>query len=119
MPIIIDKKLYELVKQYINTIYKKNSAYRSLAYQKLYKQLGGRYGEDNKERKLSTWIKEHWADISNLKTPHYPVYRPTIRINEHTPLTINEIDKKNLKQQIKLKQIIKGKKNLPKFKSQS
>lgn len=119
MPIIINKKLYELVKQYVNTIYKKNSAFRSLAYQKLYKSLGGRYGEDHKERKLSRWLKERWADISNLKTPHYKVFRPTIRINEHTPLTINEIDKKNLKQQIKLKQIIKGKKNLPKFKIQS
>lgn len=119
MPIIINKKLYELVKQYVNTIYKKNSAFRSLAYQKLYKSLGGRYGEDHKERKLSRWLKEAWKDYSNLNYPHYPVYRPTIRINEHTPLTINEIDKKNLKQQIKLKQIIKGKKNLPKFKIQS
>jgi hypothetical protein len=119
MPIIIDKKLYELVKQYADIIYKHPSAYKSGFIVKTYKSLGGRYKNDNKPKNLKRWMLERWADISNLKTPHYPVYRPTIRINEHTPLTINEIDKKNLKQQIKLKQIIKGKKNLPKFKSQS
>lgn len=119
MPIILDKPLYELVKQYVNSIYKKNSAFRSLAYQKYYQALGGRYGEDYEERKLSTWLKEKWSDISNLKEPHYKVYRPTIRINEHTPLTINEIDKKNLKEQIKLKQKYRGSKNLPKFKKKT
>jgi hypothetical protein len=45
----------------------------------------------------------------------YPVYRPTKRINKNTPLTVFEIDKKNLQKQIKLKQIIRGNKNLPKF----
>jgi hypothetical protein len=116
MPIILDKEKYELAKQYANSIYKKNSAYKSLAIQKYYKILGGRYGEDYKERKLSRWLNEEWKDYSNLNYPHYPVYRPTYRINKNSPLTINEIDEKNLKQQIKLKQKYKGAKNLPKFK---
>jgi hypothetical protein len=116
MPIILDKKLYELVKMYVYSIYKKNSAYRSMAIQKLYKSLGGRYADDGKEKKLSSWIKEKWRDIGDL---NYPVYRPTIRINSNTPLTINEIDKKNLQEQIKLKQKIKGSKNLPPFKKKS
>jgi hypothetical protein len=47
----------------------------------------------------------------------YPVYRPTIRINSKTPLIVSEIDKKNLKSQIRLKQQIKGEKNLPPFKA--
>lgn len=44
-----------------------------------------------------------------------PIYRPTIKINKSTPLTVKEINKKNLKKQILLKQVIKGKSNLPKF----
>ena len=59
------------------------------------------------------WFKEEWKDIGNKE---YPVYRPTKRIRAKTPLTVSEIDKANLKQQIKLKQKIKGKKNLPPFK---
>jgi hypothetical protein len=43
------------------------------------------------------------------------VYRPTKRVNKNTPLTIDEIDPANLKEQIALKQLIKGKKNLPPF----
>ena len=44
------------------------------------------------------------------------MYRPSIRINKNTPLTVNEIDPKQAQEQIKLKQIIKGDANLPKFK---
>jgi hypothetical protein len=55
-------------------------------------------------------------DINPNKTKtSYPVYRPTVRVNKQTPLLVSEIDPKNLKQQIKLKQKIKGEKNLPKF----
>ena len=39
-----------------------------------------------------------------------------IRVTKKTPLTYDEIDKRQLKKQIALKQIIKGNKNLPKFK---
>jgi len=56
--------------------------------------LGGRY----KEKKLNRWILEKWEDIGHKE---YPVYRPTIRVNNNTPLTVNEIEKKNLKSQIK------------------
>jgi hypothetical protein len=81
--------------------------------QKLYKQLNGRYKDDGKERKLTRWMDEQWTDIGNKS---YPVFRPTKRITKDTPLTVSEIDKENLQKQIKLKQKIKGKKNLPKFK---
>ena len=113
MPIPINKELYELVKQYADIVYKKPSAYKSGFIVKTYKQLGGTYKEDNKEKSLTRWYSETWKNIGNGE---YPVYRPTIRINKNTPLTINEIDKTNLKQQIKLKQKIKGTRNLPPFK---
>ena len=114
MPIVLDKELYKKVKLEADKIYKKPSAYKSMFIQKRYKDLGGQYKDDNKGKTLSRWMNERWSDIGNKD---YPVYRPMIRINKHTPLTVNEIDKKNLKQQIDLKQKIKGNKNLPPFKS--
>ncbi len=47
----------------------------------------------------------------------YPVYRPTVRVTKKTPLTVYEIDKKDLIIKSKRKQKIKGKKNLKPFKS--
>jgi hypothetical protein len=114
MPVPKDKILYEKVKQMANDIYKKSSAYKSGYIVKKYKELGGQYLDDDKEKNLKRWFKEKWIDIGNKE---YPVYRPSIRINKQTPLTVKEIDKKQLKEQIKLKQKIKGKKNLPKFKN--
>lgn len=113
MPIVNDKNLYEKVKKMADEIYKKPSAYKSGYIVKKYKELGGTYKDDKKEKELKRWFSEKWKDIADKE---YPVYRPTIRINKNTPLTVNEIDKKQLKEQIKLKQKIKGSKNLPKFK---
>jgi len=115
MAIPIDTELYEEVKKYVYSIYSKPSAYRSGAVVKLYKQYGGRYIDDG-ERKLKQWYKSKWTDVSNLQKSHYPVYRPTVRVNKSTPLLVSEIDPKNLKEQIALKQIYKGNKNLPPFK---
>ena len=67
--------------------------------------MGGRYVADNKPKNLERWFKEGWKDEGNKD---YPVYRPTKRITKDTQLTINEIDKNNLKEQIKLKQKIRG-----------
>ena len=94
-------------------MYKKPSAYKSGFIVKKYKELGGTYKDDHKPKDLKRWYKEEWKDIGNK---NYPVYRPTKRVNSKTPLTPNEIEPDNLKKQIKLKQQIKGKKNLPPFK---
>ena len=121
MAIPLDKELYEEVKKHVNTIYKKHSAYRSGAYVKLYKKLGGRYKEDRKKRTiddfpLARWFEEKWRDVNpDKREGSYPVYRPTRRITEKTPKTVDEISRRRLKEQSKAKQIIKGKKNLPKF----
>ena len=112
MPEVLDKKLYEKAKKLADEIYEKPSAYKSGFIVKTYKSMGGRYKDDNEEKDLKRWFKEEWKDIGGKE---YPVYRPTKRINKNTPLTDKEIDKEQLKEQIELKQIIKGKKNLPKF----
>ena len=116
MPQVIDKDLYNFVKQKADKIYKKPSAYKSGYIVKTYKELGGRYKTDKQPKNLKRWFQEKWMDIGNKA---YPVYRPTIRVNENTPLTVNEISSSNLKKQIKRKQIIKGKKNLPPFRAGS
>lgn len=116
MPIPKDKALYNRVKKMADEKYTKSSAYKSGYIVKTYKQLGGEYIDDNKPKELKRWYSEQWENINPNKTKSsYPVYRPTVRINKNTPLTVSEIDKKQLKEQIKLKQIIKGKSNLPKF----
>jgi hypothetical protein len=112
MPRINDQALYDKVKQRADAIYTKPSAYKSGWIVKTYKSLGGTYSEDNEPAKLKTWFKEKWQDVGNKD---YPVYRPTVRVNKNTPLTVQEIDPSNLKRQIALKQKIKGF-NLPPFK---
>jgi len=108
----LNKKLYERAKAEVYPRYKKPSAYRSGAVVKRYKELGGKFKDDN-GRPLARWFKEEWKDVGNKE---YPVYRPTKRISKDTPLTASEIDPENLKLQIKEKQKIKGDSNLPAFK---
>jgi len=116
MPRINDQELYNKVKQRADTIYSKPSAYKSGWIVKTYKSLGGTYSEDNQPEKLKQWFKEKWADVGNKS---YPVYRPQVRVNKSTPLTVQEIDPSNLKKQIDLKQKYRGLKNLPPFKKMS
>lgn len=117
MAIPIDKELYEKAKEIVYKQYSKPSAYRSGALVRLYKSMGGRYEDDDKKEKpLERWFKELWMDVGNKE---YPVYRPTKRINKNTPLTVDEIDKKDLQKQIKEKQKIKGTKNLKPFKKKN
>jgi hypothetical protein len=114
MPIIDNPQLYNLAKKEADKIFTKSSAYKSGFIIKSYKDMGGTYTDDNKPKNLKRWFKEEWKDIGNKD---YPVYRPSKKISKtKTPLLPDEIDKKNLVEQIKLKQIIKGKKNLPPFK---
>jgi len=112
MPIINNKELYQKAKDIADQKYSKPSAYKSGFIVKTYKEMGGTYTDDKKPKKLKTWFKEDWRDVGGLD---YPVYRPTKRINKDTPLTVQEIEPKNLRQQILLKQRIKGRMNLPKF----
>lgn len=109
-----DPELYEKAKKIVYAQYKKPSAYRSGALVKKYKDMGGEYEDDGEEKTLRRWFKEQWKDVGN-KT--YPVYRPTKRITKDTPLTPDEIDPANLREQIRTKQKIKGEKNLKPFKA--
>jgi len=120
MPTPVDAQLYAAVKQRANSIYSKPSAYKSGWMVKTYLALGGKYGDNRGKNTKSTklkpktgltqWFKEKWTDIGNKD---YPVYRPTVRVNKTTPLTVKEIDPSNLKKQIETKQKIKEKQLSP------
>ena len=112
MNIPTNKTLYEKVKKQADTIYEKPSAYKSGFIVKKYKELGGQYSGKKQNTGLVNWFKESWQDVGGSS---YPVYRPTKRVNKQTPLLASEIDPKNLKKQIALKQKIRGNKNLPAF----
>ncbi len=114
MPEPVDTKLYEKAKKEVYAKYKVHSAFRSAALVKRYKELGGTYtGKRQPKKGLTRWFDEEWKDIGGKK---YPVYRPTKRITAETPLTPAEIDKRDLKQKINMKQQYKHK-TLPAFQS--
>ena len=113
MPKILNPDIYKKAKEEANKIYKVHGAYKSGYIVKKYKELGGKYGDDGKSKNLKRWFNEKWKDVGNKD---YPVYRPTVKVNKQTPLTINEIVKNNLKQQVALKQKNKHNSNLPPFK---
>lgn len=117
---ILDPLIYKKAKEIADNVYDRPSAYKSGYIVKIYKELGGRYSSKTQKNKtdLKRWFAEEWKDVNPLKTNNsYPVYRPTKKISKKTPLTVNEIDKKNLMEQSKLKQLYKYKKNLPPFKN--
>jgi hypothetical protein len=119
MPTPTDPKLYQEVKDFIMSRYKKNSAFASGAIVKEYKRRGGKYTGDKDKADLTRWFKEEWIDVNPLLKKKdrsaYPLFRPTIRVNRETPATLQEIPKKRLEEQFNLKQQIKGEKNLPSF----
>jgi hypothetical protein len=112
----VDINLYNKVKTFVNKKYKKNSAYRSMAYIKEYKRRNGLFVPDGEPKPLLRWQREQWKDINpNATRRSYPVFRPTIRINRDTPTTVDEISTDELTKQINRKQKIKGKSNLRAF----
>lgn len=119
MPIPTNPKLYEEVKDKIMHSYKKNSAFASGAIVKEYKRQGGKYKNDGKEKNLERWFDEKWINVNPVigvtDDEAYPVFRPTVKVNNKTPTLAQEIPVKRLKEQFKLKQKIKGKQNLPDF----
>lgn len=112
MVIFLDEKIHEKAKKLADQVYKTHGAYKSAFIIKKYKELGGRFEDDNQSHKLTRWLKEKWKDIGHKE---YPVYRPTKHVNKNTPLLVSEIDPANLKKQIALKQKLKADGNLPPF----
>ena len=109
MPQPTDEKLYEKIKNELFKKYKP-SAYRSgLLVQKYKEEFVKKHNNNNYYRgnktnsNLKRWFNEKWTNQRGeigYKNKS-DVYRPTIRINDKTPTTFNELTKN---------QIIKAKK---------
>lgn len=104
MPTPTDPILYDIIKQKITSKYKP-SAYRSGLIVKEYKKEyekkhknNNSYIGDRETSNLRRWFNEVWLNQRGevgYKRVH-DVYRPTIRINEKTPITFGELTKKQI-----------------------
>ncbi len=106
MPTPTDKELYDKVKKSVMNKIKINSAYRSGLIVKQYKEEY--YKKHNNQNaykgnkdisNLGRWFKEKWTNQDGEigYTKKGDVYRPTIRINNKTPITFNELTKNQIK----------------------
>jgi hypothetical protein len=112
MPKPTDEKLYESIKKELFKKYVKPSAYRSgLLVQKykeeyIKKHNNHNYYNGSKENSnLKRWFNEKWTNQRGeigYKNKS-DVYRPTIRINDKTPTTFNELTKNQIKKAMKQK----------------
>lgn len=104
MPTPTDPILYDMIKQRITSQYKP-SAYRSgmivqeykKEYEKKHKNNNAYIG-DRETSNLRRWFNEVWlnqrGEVGYKRVND--VYRPTIRINEKTPITFGELTKKQI-----------------------
>ena len=108
-PNILNPKLYKKAKDKADITYKKHSAYKSMYIQKVYKDLGGEY--KSKGKNLKNWIKEEWIQVKPYlekgeklvcggNERKNKVCRPLKRINDKTPITIEELLKLHKKEDL-------------------
>ncbi len=103
---IVDKELYQKIKNYVSSKYK-HSIYRSMLIQKIYKEAGGKYRKE-KGKKLNRWLKEKWivmepyilnGDIfqcGDKKFVDKSACRPLYVIDKKlTPITADEVIEKH------------------------
>ncbi len=105
MPTPNDKDLYEKIKKEITSKYKP-SAYRSGMIVKKYKEEyykkhknNNAYSGNKENSNLKRWYDEKW--LNQRGEVGYKskgdIYRPTVRINDKTPITINELSQTQIK----------------------
>ena len=112
MPKPTDEKLYESIKKNLFKKYVKPSAYRSgLLVQKYKEEYIKKHNNHNyyigskENSNLKRWFNEKWTNQRGeigYKNKS-DVYRPTIRINDKTPTTFNELTKNQIKKAMKEK----------------
>ena len=105
MPQPKDKELYEKIKNEITSKYKP-SAYRSGMIVRKYKEEyykkhknNNAYSGDRNNSNLKRWFDEKWTNQNKGTgyTKNGDIYRPTIRINNKTPTTFNELTQQQIK----------------------
>ena len=116
-----NQKIYdEIVAQVKTRVQRWPSAYASGMVVKEYKRIMATrnealYVESASDTKpLARWYKEKWIDIatgapcgSTRTAVHYPTCRPSVRIDEHTPVLASELTTAQRARAIKIKQAIR------------
>ena len=95
-----DPELYKKVKDRIYKEIPTHSAYRSGLLVQEYKRLGGKYvGNKPKTKGLTRWFKESWRNQRGRVgyEKKGDIYRPTKRVNDKTPVTLQELSAGELK----------------------
>ena len=104
-----DSKLYEKVKAKIYKQIPTHSAYRSGLIVQEYKRRGGKYEGPKPKAGLTRWFKEDWRNQKGevgYKNKG-DIYRPTKRVTEKTPVTLQELTPGELKTAMR-KKVAKG-----------
>ena len=110
---IKNPSLYRKARKIADDTYKRSGLFKSAFIQKKYQELGGKYrGEKpKKDEGIQRWLKgEEWIKIIPYVKEGKKIKcgsgndkhacRPLIRVNEKTPITINEIIKKHGKKKV-------------------
>jgi hypothetical protein len=94
-PIPDNPYLYEKAKKIVKARYKNpRSPFLSGAIVIEYKKLGGSYTGDKNKTKLKRWFDEKWVNANPIvgkQQDAYAFFRPTVRVSEKTPATIQEL----------------------------
>jgi hypothetical protein len=123
----LDKDLYEKAKQMANKTYGTHtSAFRSMAIQRNYMKMGGKYSGRKSSSKLEAWRMAGWIDINqpngkggyercghkNTQNDKYPLCRPSKTINKDTPEKYQDISSDRIRKANIEKQRIKNTGNI-------
>ena len=106
---VVNKKLYIKAMDTVYPKYKRPSLYRSMALQKAYMDLGGKY-KGEKKQSGKKWLSEKWIRVTDFLETGERIKcgegkdskgcRPSVRIDNKTPITISELIKKHGKSKL-------------------
>ena len=101
---VLNPDLYIKAKETADKKYKKHGAYKSMFIVSEYKRLGGKYSgkkPSKKEKGVSRWITEEWIQVIPYLESGKKIScgsgadkkgcRPSKRISDKTPITIQEL----------------------------
>jgi hypothetical protein len=95
----INLKLWEIAHIEAEKVYNKPSAYKSAYIVKKYKELGGKFKGNKTKEGLVRWFKEQWQNQHGNEGYEHnnDIYRPTVKVNNHTPKLMSELNKSQIK----------------------
>jgi hypothetical protein len=101
---VLNPELYKKAKETADKKYKKHGAYKSMFLVSEYKRLGGKYSGKKlakKEKGVTRWIEEEWIQVIPFLKNGKKIMcgsgadkkgcRPSKRISDKTPITIQEL----------------------------